>query len=84
MQSVDRLNSFAYRLKYQPLATSSPYKGRTYNLELILPSTYPNGPPSLRFLDQIYHLNVGLSSGEVRMPVLEDDWSPYLTLNSLF
>lgn len=48
-----------------------------------MPTTYPQDPPSLKFLDQIYHLNIGLSSGQVRMSVLEDDWSPFLSLTSL-
>jgi ubiquitin-protein ligase len=52
-------------------------------LKLTLPTAYPHDPPSIRFLDQVYHLNIGFSSGEVRMPVLEDDWSPFLSLNSI-
>lgn len=44
---------------------------------------YPLQAPRVRFVNRIYHLNVGYCSGEVRMPVLEDDWSPFLTLMSV-
>lgn len=50
---------------------------------MVFSDFYPDEAPSLRFTDQIYHLNVGLSSGEVRMGVLEDDWSAFISLNSL-
>lgn len=72
-----------YTITYCPSSTKSPYRQRNYTLEVTLPETYPTDPPSIRFLDQIYHLNVGFRSGEVRMPVLEDDWSPFLSLTSV-
>jgi ubiquitin-protein ligase len=48
-----------------------------------LPKNYPNDPPSLKFIDKIYHLNIGYNSGEIRMSILENDWSPFLSLTSL-
>lgn len=78
-----KINDFAYKLQYHPCETLSVYKEKTYSLELVFSLSYPNNAPSLRFTDQIYHLNVGFNSGEVRMAVLEDDWSPFLSLTSL-
>ena len=47
---------------------------------MLISETYPEEPPKLAFLDKIYHLNIHPITGEVNMPLLNDDWSPYLTL----
>jgi ubiquitin-protein ligase len=41
-------------------------------------------PPYIYFLDKIYHLNVDPIGGQLSMPILSDDWSPFLTLSSIF
>lgn len=41
-------------------------------------------PPYLNFKDKIYHLNIDPISGHVSMPILRDDWSPFITLSDIF
>jgi ubiquitin-protein ligase len=60
--------------------TNSPYSHLTFTLIITLPPNYPEDPPALNFVDKIYHLNVDPANGEVHMPILSDDWSPFLTL----
>jgi ubiquitin-protein ligase len=46
--------------------------------------SYPEEPPEVRFIDQMYHLNVEYKSGVVHMAILEDDWSPFLNVSAIF
>lgn len=72
-----------YEIEYSPKNSESSYKDKTYKIEIILPEKYPEEPPTLRFLNHIYHLNISPTAGEVRMSVLEDDWSSFLSLASI-
>lgn len=51
------------------------YYGLIYNVDY----PYPLKPPELCFLTPIYHPNI-LNDGRIRIDVLEDQWSPALTL----
>jgi ubiquitin-protein ligase len=55
-----------------------------FNVKVTLPDKYPDQPPFLAFKDKIYHLNVDPITGQVSMPILKDDWSPFLTLSAVF
>jgi ubiquitin-protein ligase len=35
-------------------------------------------------MDKIYHLNIEQATGIVKMPILSEDWSEYLTLVTVF
>jgi ubiquitin-protein ligase len=37
----------------------------------------------LKFIDPIDHLNICDQTGEVLMPLLKDDWCPYISLYSI-
>jgi ubiquitin-protein ligase len=64
--------------------TNSPYSHLVFTVKVTLPDKYPDSPPYVVFLDKIYHLNVDPISGQVIMPILKEDWSPFLTLSTIF
>jgi ubiquitin-conjugating enzyme (huntingtin interacting protein 2) len=47
---------------------------------LELPQNYPEKPPTVKFIDPIEHINICSKTGEVKMPLLTEDWSSYFTL----
>ena len=60
----------------------SPYKGGIFFIHIFLPIDYPFKPPRLEFKTQIYHPNIS-SSGYVCLDVLEELWSPALTIEKI-
>lgn len=60
-----------------PGPDDSPYKGGRFKVQVYLPETYPLGPPTVRFLTPIYHLNVSPTAGNVCLGFLnEENWLP--------
>ena len=58
----------------------SAYDGIRYKLEITFPDQYPFKPPTFRFMTPIYHANVMLTTGEICLDILKDNWSPVLTI----
>lgn len=59
------------------------YANREFELNIILPETYPHNPPKIFFTTPIFHPNVS-SSGELKMAELgQDQWCPALTIGKL-
>ena len=71
ISNIETPNQFTVKMVYTPSETTSVYKDKIYGLLITLPETYPEDPPTLKFLDSIYHLNINYESGEVRMAILE-------------
>jgi ubiquitin-conjugating enzyme E2 N len=53
-----------------------------YTLRFDLSDRFPMSAPKVRFLDTIYHANVG-SEGRICVDTLSDKWTPALTLDKL-
>ncbi len=58
----------------------SVYEGIRYKLEVTFGDQYPFKPPTIKFLTPIYHANVMLTTGEICLDILKDNWSPVLTI----
>ena len=58
----------------------SVYEGIRYKLEVTFSDQYPFKPPTIRFMTPIYHANVMLTTGEICLDILKDNWSPVLTI----
>ena len=58
---------------------STPYQGGIFHIYISLPDEYPLKPPEIRFLTQIYHLNVN-SSGRICISILNSDYGPEITI----
>lgn len=50
------------------------YRGGVFKFELELPDTYPEHPPSLRFLSPIYHPMVELGTGRIDISFFFPEW----------
>ncbi|XP_020608666.1 ubiquitin-conjugating enzyme E2-17 kDa-like isoform X1 [Orbicella faveolata] len=60
-----------------PGSEESLYKGGRFKVQVYLPENYPLGPPTVRFLSPIYHLNVCPATGHVCLGFLsEETWLP--------
>jgi len=57
----------------------SPFEGGTFALSVVLRHDYPLRAPTIRFETPVYHCNVS-DSGQICLGVLQDDWSPALSV----
>lgn len=62
----------------------SPYQDGTWKVRVKLPDEYPYDPPSIRFVNRIFHPNIGELSGTVCLDVLRQTWSPMFDLINVF
>lgn len=60
----------------------SPWEGGLYSLRLTFSEKYPEKPPRVRFLTEMFHPNV-YPDGSLCLDILQDAWSPALDVNSI-
>jgi peroxin-4 len=61
---------------------STPFAKGHFELEIIVPSSYPLAPPNIRFATKIFHPNVHPKTGEICLDILKNAWSPAWTLQA--
>ncbi|ODQ64838.1 ubiquitin-conjugating enzyme E2 2 [Nadsonia fulvescens var. elongata DSM 6958] len=55
--------------------TDTPFEDGTFRLILNFDESYPNKPPTVKFLSTMFHPNV-YASGELCLDILQNRWSP--------
>ncbi|KAI0036329.1 ubiquitin-conjugating enzyme/RWD-like protein [Vararia minispora EC-137] len=60
----------------------TPYEGGHYEVDIVIPESYPFQPVKMKFITKVYHPNVSSASGAICLDILKDAWSPVLTLKS--
>lgn len=60
-----------------------PYAGGSFCFKLQVPENYPFQPPSVQCLDKVYHPNLDGQTGEVSLAILDRDWKPVLSMNTV-
>lgn len=51
-----------------------------WKLNIIIPDTYPNRPPTITFVTPICHPNVHFKTGEICLDLLKGSWSPVYSI----
>jgi peroxin-4 len=50
--------------------------GGRWRLDIAVPPSYPNAPPTIRFQTPICHPNVNFKTGEICLDLLKTSWTP--------
>lgn len=53
----------------------TPFEDGTFRLVLTFDESYPNKPPTVKFLSKMFHPNV-YANGELCLDILQNRWSP--------
>ncbi|KAG6829460.1 hypothetical protein H0H92_004422 [Tricholoma furcatifolium] len=65
-----------------PGPEGTPYEGGLFEVDIVIPDSYPFKPVKMKFITKVYHPNVSSASGAICLDILKDAWSPVLTLKS--
>ena len=60
----------------------SPWEGGIYKLRLQFPDQYPDKPPRVRFLSEMFHPNI-FADGSLCLDIIQDKWKPIYTVASI-
>lgn len=62
--------------------SDTPFEDGTFRLLLQFDEQYPNKPPSVKFISEMFHPNV-YASGEICLDILQNRWSPTYDVSSI-
>ncbi|TEB27388.1 hypothetical protein FA13DRAFT_1816341 [Coprinellus micaceus] len=80
---IDLVDESPFHLKGTfPGPEGTPYEGGTFEVDIVIPESYPFQPVKMKFITKVYHPNVSSASGAICLDILKDAWSPVLTLKS--
>lgn len=61
----------------------TPYQNGKFKIQFIFPKSYPFMPPSVKFLDNVYHPNI-YRDGKICIDILENrKWSPSMNVRTV-
>lgn len=71
-RKFDKYNKLTFQLIGPP---GSNYHGRLFELNVIIPGSYPKSPPLVKFSQNVYHLNVNQETNELMyLTLTESVW----------
>ncbi|KJA16294.1 hypothetical protein HYPSUDRAFT_147916 [Hypholoma sublateritium FD-334 SS-4] len=80
---IDLFDESPFHLKGSfPGPEGTPYEGGLFEVDIVIPESYPFQPVKMKFITKVYHPNVSSASGAICLDILKDAWSPVLTLKS--
>ncbi|PWN19361.1 ubiquitin-conjugating enzyme E2 2 [Microstroma glucosiphilum] len=60
----------------------TPFEDGTFKLLMTFDESYPNKPPTVKFLSRMFHPNV-YASGELCLDILQNRWSPTYDVSAI-
>jgi peroxin-4 len=57
-------------------ASSTPYEGGVFQLDIRCGVDYPLSPPTIKFVTRVFHPNVHFRTGDICLDILKKEWSP--------
>ncbi|PPQ73420.1 hypothetical protein CVT26_015771 [Gymnopilus dilepis] len=80
---IELIDESPFHLKGSfPGPEGTPYEGGNFEVDIVIPESYPFQPVKMKFITKVYHPNVSSASGAICLDILKDAWSPVLTLKS--
>ncbi|KAF8073369.1 ubiquitin-conjugating enzyme/RWD-like protein [Lyophyllum atratum] len=80
---IDLIDESPFHLKGSfPGPEGTPYQGGHFEVDIVIPDSYPFQPVKMKFITKVYHPNISSASGAICLDILKDAWSPVLTLKS--
>lgn len=73
-KSIQRSVVLEMLTRVHPIA-ETPFEDGTFKLLLTFDESYPNKPPTVKFLSRMFHPNV-YANGELCLDILQNRWSP--------
>ncbi|KIY52476.1 hypothetical protein FISHEDRAFT_63819 [Fistulina hepatica ATCC 64428] len=81
--AIELIDESPFHLKGSfPGPEGTPYEGGHFEVDIVIPESYPFQPVKMKFITKVYHPNVSSASGAICLDILKDAWSPVLTLKS--
>lgn len=69
-------------IPYTPCIADTPFEDGTFKLILTFDESYPNKPPTVKFLSKMFHPNV-YANGELCLDILQNRWSPTYDVSAI-